>query len=220
MRLGFSSFVNAKLLENFRGAYEGMFCGCRIQLLSGDPHLCLRRLDAGQLDCALLPMPIDASRYYVHQIAQIPLVVCMRCDDPLAERAQLDVHELSPRLAVFRDPELHPAAHSRLVEMFTEVGISIHLGCAARTPSEIQWMVKERYGLALIDQLSPLEVGLITRPIVGLNWTADTAFVHTRQAGHVALPFIERFFQESSPHPRSRKHPTKSVPPEQLQLLA
>ena len=61
--------------------------------------------------------------------------------DPLAERAQLDVHEVSPRLAVFRDPELHPAVHSRLVEMFTEVGIPVHLACVARTPSEIQWMV-------------------------------------------------------------------------------
>ncbi len=118
LRLGFSSFVNAKLLESFRAAYEGMFSGCSIQLLSGDPLLSMQRLDAGQLDCALLPMPIDAPGYSVHQISQAPLVVCMRSDDPLAERAQLDVHEVAPRLAVFRDPELHPAAHSRLVEMF------------------------------------------------------------------------------------------------------
>jgi DNA-binding transcriptional LysR family regulator len=220
LRLGFSSFVIPKLLENFREAYEGMFSGCGIQLLSGDPLLSMQRLDVGQLDCALLPMPIDASRYFVLQIAQAPLVVCMRSDDLLADRAQLDVHEVAPRLSVFRDPELHPAAHSKLVEMFTEVGISIHIACAARTPSEIQWMVKERYGLALIDQLFPLEPGLITRPVAGLNWTADTAFVHARHAGHVALPFIERFFQESAPHSRSPRHSVKSVSPEQLQLLA
>ena len=220
LRLGFSSFVNAKLLESFRAAYEGMFSGCSIQLLSGDPLLSMQRLDAGQLDCALLPMPIDAPGYSVHQISQAPLVVCMRSDDPLAERAQLDVHEVAPRLAVFRDPELHPAAHSRLVEMFAEVGIPIRLACMARTPSEIQWMVKEGYGLALIDQLSPLEPGLVTRPIAGVNWTADTAFVHTKRAGHVALPFIERYFQESAPLSRSRRQLVKSVPPEQLQLLA
>jgi len=57
--------------------------------------------------------------------------------------------------------------------MFTEVGIPLHLACVARTPFEIQWMVKERYGLALIDQLVLLEPGLITRPIAGLNWTAE-----------------------------------------------
>jgi hypothetical protein len=104
--------------------------------------------------------------------------------------------------------------------MFTEVGIPIHLACVARTPSEIQWMVKERYGLALVDQLFPLEPSLITRPIAGLNWTADTAFVRARQVGHVALPFIERFFRESGPHSQGRNHPIKSALPEQLQLLA
>lgn len=220
LRLGFSSFVNAKLLETFREAYEGMFSGCSIQLLSGDPLPTLQRLDSGQLDCALLPMPIDTSQYFVHQIAQAPLVVCMRADDPLAKHAQLDIREAASRLAVFKDPELHPDAHSKLVEMFTELGIPLHLACTARTPSEMQWMVKERYGLALIDQLCPLEPGLVTRPIVGLNWTADTAFIHAKRAGHVALPFIERFFQESDSQSRSRRQPTKPVPPEQLRLLA
>lgn len=220
LRLGFSSFVNAKLLENFRGAYEGMFSGCDMQLFSGDPLLCLQRLEADQLDCAILPMPIDNSRYFVHQIAQSPLVVCMRSDDPLADRVNVDVHEVAQRIRVFRDPELHPAAHYRLVEMFAEAGIPIRLGCSARTPAEIQWMVKERYGLALIDQLLPIEPGLITRPLSGLNWTADTAFVRARRAGHVALPFIERFFQESSVHNRAHTRTAKSAPPEQLKLLA
>jgi DNA-binding transcriptional LysR family regulator len=68
LRLGFSSFVNAKLLENFRGAYEKMFPGCAIQLSGGDPLLCLQRLNSGALDCAILPLPIDSSLYSVQQI--------------------------------------------------------------------------------------------------------------------------------------------------------
>ena len=220
LRLGFSSFVNAKILEKFRETYAGMFAGCTIQLLGADPLICLLRLDAGLLDCAILPMPIDSSRYCVLQVVQSPLVVCMRSDDDLAGRAQLDIHEVAQRITVFRDPDLHPAAHSRLVEMFAEVGIPMHLVCSASTPSEIQWMVKERYGLALIDQLSPLESGLVTRPIAGLSWTADTAFVHARQAGHVAVPFIERFFQESGIQTRVHKHVSRPDLPEQLKLLA
>ncbi|HEV2486071.1 MAG TPA: LysR family transcriptional regulator [Terracidiphilus sp.] len=227
LRLGFSSFVNAKLLEKFRDEYAGMFADYKIQLLSGDPLLCLQRLDAGLLDCAILPMPIDSSSYCVLQVAQSPLVVCLRSDDPLADRAQLDVHEVAKRITVFRDPELHPSAHSRLAEMFTEIGIPIYLGCSASTPSEIQWMVRERYGLALIDQLLPLEPGLVTRPIAGLNWTADTAFVHARKTKHVALPFIEQFFRESGIHTRVHKRVSNPAPlvqkpalPEQLKLLA
>ena len=220
LRLGFSSFINAKLLEKFREGYEGMFAGCKIQLSSSDPLLCLQRLDSGTLDCAILPLPIDASLYCVQQIAQSPLVICMRSDDALADHAQLDIREVAERINVFRDPELHPSAHSRLIEMFTEVGIPIHLGCSARTPTEIQWMVKERYGLALVDQLLPLEPGLITRPLVGLNWTADTAFVRIGNARHVALPFIERFFRDAWSDSRGRKRQKSNGKPEQLELLA
>ncbi len=220
LRLGFSSFINAKLLERFREGYEGMFSGCKILLSSGDPLLCLQRLDSGMLDCAILPLPIDASLYCVQQIAQSPLVICMRSDDAFADHAQLDIREVAERITVFRDPELHPSAHSRLIEMFAEVGIPIHLGCSARTPAEIQWMVKERYGLALVDQLLPLEPGLITRPLAGLNWTADTAFVRLGNVGHVALSFIERFFRDAWSDSRGRTRPRSNGKPEQLELLA
>jgi DNA-binding transcriptional LysR family regulator len=39
LRLGFSSFVNANLLQSFRDRYESMFPGCEIQLAGGDPNL-------------------------------------------------------------------------------------------------------------------------------------------------------------------------------------
>jgi DNA-binding transcriptional LysR family regulator len=220
LRLGFSSFINTKLLEKFRDGYERMFSGCVIQLMSGDPLLCLQRLDARTLDCAILPLPIDSSLYSIQQIAQSPLVVCMRSDDVLADHAQIDIHEVAQRITIFRDPELHPSAHARLKEMFREVDASIQLACSARTPAEIQWMVKERFGLALIDQLSPLDSGLITRPITGLDWTADTAFVYLNPMDHVALPFIERFLRETWSDSRRRRPPTKSRSPEQLELLA
>jgi DNA-binding transcriptional LysR family regulator len=220
LRLGFSSFVNAKTLEKFHERYEDMFAGCAIQLVSGDTVLCLQRLDAGLLDCAILPLPVDANLYSIQPISQSPLVVCMRADDVLSERAQLDIREIASRITVFRDPEQYPSAHTRLIEMFTEAGVTVSLACSARTPAEIQWMVRERFGLALIDQLLPLEPGLVTRPLVGLAWTADTAFVHLRKAEHVALPFIERFFEDSWSESRGRRQRSKNDRPEQLELLA
>jgi DNA-binding transcriptional LysR family regulator len=220
LRLGFSSFVNAKVIEKFHETYDGMFTGCAIQLVSGDSVFCLQHLDAGLLDCAILPLPLDANFYSVQPISRTPLVMCMRTDDVLAERAQLDIREIAARITVFRDPEQYPSAHARLIEMFTEAGVTLHVTCSARTPAEIQWMVRERYGLALIDQLFPLDPGLVTRPLAGLSWTADTAFIHLRKAGHVALPFIERFFEDNWSESRGRKHPSKAEHPEQLELLA
>jgi DNA-binding transcriptional LysR family regulator len=220
LRLGFSAFVTSNLLQSFRDRYESMFPGCQMQLAGGDPRHVLERINHRSLDCAILPMPVDNDVYHVQQIAQSPLVVCLRSDDPLASQTQLDVQDIALRINIFRDPELQPAAHSRLAELFEEAGIPMHLACSASTPADIQWMVKAGYGLALIDRAAPLDSGLVTRPIVGVNWTVDTAFVHHNRADHVALPFIERSLSQHWRDGKRKKRPSEAIRPEQLKLLA
>ena len=221
LRLGFSSFVQAGLLQSFSDSYRSMFPGCEIHLSSGDPVQILHRINQRALDCAILPMPVDAELYSVQQIGRSPLVVCMKQEDALASGNQVDIHVVASQIRIFRDPELYPSAHSRLIEMFEEVGISPSLACSAATPADMQLMVKAGYGLALIDQLAPLESGLVTRPIAGINWTTDTAFVHHSRTDHIALPFIERTlahrWHDSGKKPK--KEPD-GVRPEQLRLLA
>ncbi len=90
--------------------------------------------------------------------------------------------------------------------MFAEVGMPLNIANSAATPSDMQWMVKENYGLALIDQLSVLAAGLITRPIAGVNWTADTAFVTSKESTHIALPLLEKYLRENGLTPK-RKQP-------------
>jgi DNA-binding transcriptional LysR family regulator len=196
-----------------------MFPGCEIKLSGGDPAQVLQRINQRALDCAILPMPIENDIYNAQQISQSPLVICLRGDDPLAQQSQLDIHEIADRIKIFRDPELQPSAHSRLVEMFAEVGIAMNLACSANTPADIQWMVKSGYGLALIDQVAPLDPGLTSRPIAGVNWTADTAFVHHNRADHIALPFIERSLAQRWRDGNKKKRP-EIIRPEQLKLLA
>jgi len=145
----------------------------------------------------------------------------MRSDDPLSSRAQVDLQEAAPRLEVFRDPELHPAAHSRLSEMFAEVGVPLHLASSAATPADMQLMVKQGYGLALIDQLCPLEVGLISRPLSGLNWTVDTAFVTAKSHSHMAFMFVEKYLDEHDlGSVRRQPQPAALRDPRQLKLIS
>jgi DNA-binding transcriptional LysR family regulator len=220
LRLGFSAFVNSSLLQSVRDRYESMFPGCQMQLAGGDPTHVLQRISHRSLDCAILPMPIDNDIYHVQQISQSPLVVCLRSDDPLAYQTQLDIQDIALRINIFCDPELQPAAHARLAAMFKEVGIPLHLACSASTPADIQWMVKAGYGLALIDQAASLDSGLVTRPIAGVNWTVDTAFVHHNRADHVALPFIERSLSQHWRDGKRKKGASEGFRPEQLKLLA
>jgi hypothetical protein len=50
-------------------------------------------------------------------------------------QSQLDIHTVADKIKIFRDPE-QPSAHSRLVEMFEEVGIPMPLACSASSPGD------------------------------------------------------------------------------------
>jgi len=221
LRLGFSSFVSPNHLDSFRESYASSFPNCSIQLSSGTTAKILERLEQRSLDAALLPLPIEGAVWVVQQLAESPLVVCMRSDDPLARSGSVMMTDLAPRLKVFRDPDSHPAAHSRLIEMLFDAGIVPEIACRADTPSDIQLMVRCGYGVALIDQNTILEYGLVSRPIAGVQWTADTAFVHHHNADHVALPFLNRILQRGfRDSPNKRTALKKPESPVQLDLLA
>jgi DNA-binding transcriptional LysR family regulator len=196
LRLGFSSFINPNLLEYFRDSYSRLFPDCRIHLSGGDPANILQRLKQGTLDGAFLPMPVDGADWAVLEVSRDPYVVCMRADDPLTGETEIHIADLAHRLKIFRDPETHASAHQRLTAILMAAGINPEVSCSAATPADIQWMIRAGYGLALVDRTATLDSGLTTRPIAGIEWTSDTAFVHHKKAEHLALPFAIRFLQQ------------------------
>ena len=220
-RLGFSPFVNPELLEFFRNAYSSLFPNCPIHLSGGNSSHILQRLEQENLDAALLPMPVEGLDWVTQELARDPLVVCMRTDDAFARAPEVSISDLSAKLKIFRDPEIHPTAHDRLVELLTEVGIHPEASCLAATPADIQWMVRAGYGVALVDQRTILDPGLTTRPVAGINWTADTAFVHHKKGDHLALPFLIQSLERTpASTPTKRTFLRKQEGTLQLNLLA
>jgi DNA-binding transcriptional LysR family regulator len=211
LRLGFSSFINPKHLQTFRSTYQRLFPNCGVQLSGGDSVHILQRLERGDLDCALLPMPIAGPEWCLQPLTKTPLVVCMRADDPLTQETHVDLETLASRLTIFRDPEGHPSAHARLVQMFAEAGYAVRISCSAATPHDIQLLVREGYGIALVNEDLRLDADVTTRRIRGVEWTADTAFVRHTQADHAALPFIARLFSKR-PRPPTHKQPKSERP--------
>jgi DNA-binding transcriptional LysR family regulator len=221
LKIGFSCFVQQDVLRTLSNAYVSLFPGCPMQFSGGDPAQILRRMEEKSLDAAVLPLPISGEQWTVEQVASAPLVVCMRADDPLAQQIEIQPSELAKRLKIFRNPEAHPEAHARLLEMLAEIGIQPDVACLATTPADIQWMVQYGSGLALIDQKTPLDPSLATRPIANVNWTAETAFVHPLIAEHPALPILIRHLRKvtaskAAKHTHRRKHANDL----QMKLLA
>jgi len=212
LRVGFSCFVNSRHLQSFRTGYAREFPNCSVQLSGGDTVHILQRLERADLDCAILPMPIQGPNWVVEQIASTRLVACMKSDDPLSECNEITFNDLIERLTIFRDPDGHPSAHARLIQMITEAGYRVHITCSAATPHDIQLLVRDGYGLALVSDDMLLEQGVITRRISDVQWTADTAFVYAANAEHMLLPHITRtLFTDSMRKPARSERPQLSL---------
>ncbi len=192
LRMGFSSFVNSRYLQSFRTGYSKLFPKCGLQLSGGDTVHVLQRIERGDLDCGMLTLPITGPNWTVQHFASSPLVACMKVDDPLVKTSEVTIRDLEERLTIFRDPDGHPSAHTRLMQMFSDAGISLHISSSAATPHDIQLLVRDGYGIALVREDLLLESDITTRRISGVEWRTDTAFVHSINAKHPALPLVGR----------------------------
>lgn len=192
LRLGFSPFVDRHLLGTVCEAYRALFPKSDILPESGDTEELLEHLSDGTLDAALVTLPVSDEHFCIQEIMHERLMVCVRTDDPLAELAAIAPKLMDGKLGVFSDPRLHPKAHARLLEMLKEARIAPRV-CAPTFNSEhVQWMVKEKLCYALIGERMALQSGLTARPIIGVDWTIDSALVYKPGDAPMTVPMLAR----------------------------
>jgi DNA-binding transcriptional LysR family regulator len=166
---------------------------------------------SGDLDAAIVTLPLKHPDLRIEGLRRDKLVVCLRRDHPLAERAAVHVSELHDKLAVLYHPQRHPDAHARLLELVSQAGISIADYSCASHPSEMQMLVKEGHGLALIREGTPLDEELTARPILGVDWTVDIGMIFHRQRHPKTIPILvrklRRIILRNSGAPGNKKPP-------------
>ena len=98
--------------------------------------------------------------------------------------------------------------------MFKDIGVALRPSKPTLNIDHIQWMVKEGVCYSLMRASRPLMNGLVTRPIDGVDWTIDTAFVTKSNHENPALSwFVEELVKHFRTTPEtSAKKPVASVP--------
>lgn len=190
VRFGCAAFANHAIFQDFCTLHKELLPACPILPTRGDTAQLAREVLDGTLDAAIVTLPLQHPDLRIEELRSDRLVVCLRRDNPLAMKAALLPTELQNNLAVLYHPERDPAAHRRLLEMLSEVGVSIGNYSRASHPSEMQALVKDGYGFALIREGSPLDQDLTTRPIAGVEWTVDTVAVYHKERYPKTVPIL------------------------------
>lgn len=192
LNLGCAPFVDPEVLRVACEIHKEVAPSCPIRPTHGDAVQLVQELVLGEIDAAIITMPVNDSRLCVQAIRRDRLVACLRADHPLAEKAAVLPADLQDNLAILYHPQRHPGAHKLLLELLGKAGVQIDEFSRASHPTELQSLVKAGYGLALISAGTALETGLTTRPIAGVDWAIDTAFVYNKELHPKTIPVLAR----------------------------
>lgn len=197
LKLGFSALVDKKTLDTIISTTRRIFPYCEVHADGDEIEDLETRVGSGELDGALVTLPIEHnSDLMTCTIEKVPLVVCMRGDDPLAAHEAIPTHLLTGKLGIYQYQKVHRAAYARLLELFKSVGIEPRPTRPTTNREHIQWTVMERQGYALVREATRLMPGLTTRPIHGVEWTIDTALILKPSSQHPALAMLLREFRK------------------------
>jgi DNA-binding transcriptional LysR family regulator len=192
VRFGSTPLIDDKLFRSFCALHKELLPRCTVRPTHGDAGQLAQEVLAGVVDTAIITLPLTHPDLHIEELRRDRLVVCLRKDHPLAAKAALKASDLQDNLSILYHPQRHPDAHTRLLELLSDAGLSVEEYSRASHPSEMQALVKEGYGFALIREGVLLEESLTTRPILGVDWTVDTAVIYRKQRHPKTVPVLIR----------------------------
>jgi DNA-binding transcriptional LysR family regulator len=150
VRFGCSPLVEQGLFRTFCDLHKELLPVCPVRPTHGDTVHLAEEVISGKVDAAFVTLPLRYPDLRIEELRRDRLVACLRRDDSLAAKASLQANELQGNLAVLYHPQRHPDAHERLQELLREAGVYLEDYSCASHPSEMQALVKDGHGLALI----------------------------------------------------------------------
>ena len=190
VRFGCTPLVDQSLFRTFCDLQNEILPVCPVRPTHGDTAHLAEEVVSGTVDAALVTLPLRHGDLSIEELRRDRLLVCLRRDDPLAEKASLHVSDLQGNLAVLYHPKRHPDAHERLLELLHLVGVKVEEYSFASHPSEMQMLVKGGHGFALIREGTKLDEELAIRPIAGVDWTVDTALIYHKVRHPKTVPIL------------------------------
>jgi DNA-binding transcriptional LysR family regulator len=195
VRFGCAPLVDQSLFRSLCDLHKEILPGCSIRPTHADSAQLAEEVVSGVVDAAIVTLPLKHPELRIEEIRTDRLVVCLRRDNPLAQKAALNSMDLQQNLTVLYHPRRHPDAHEMLLELLADAGVKIDEYSLASHPSEMQMLVKEGFGFTLIREGTPLDDELTTRPIAGVDWSVNTAVIYHQQRHPKTVPILVKKFR-------------------------
>ncbi|TDF83811.1 LysR family transcriptional regulator [Pseudomonas sp. H9] len=205
VRVGFVGSAAYKLLPAIIQSYRERYPRVDLVLEEGAGTQLLRRVEERELDVALVRCPIlHSDAVQVHTLQREAMVLVVRHDSPLAERASLSLADLADQPFIISPPDRSPSMHALFLHAFEESGIQPRIVQQAAHLTTILGLVESGLGISLIPASAARYIGPTIRAIA----LTDLSHKLTSGIGLACLPdrltatarnFREHALQAASP---------------------
>jgi DNA-binding transcriptional LysR family regulator len=192
LRLGCASLVDQALFHKCCLMHKEIVPNCSIFPAHGDKFQLAKELTAGEIDAAIVTLPVEDARLCVEVVRNERIVVCLRRDHPLAKKPFLQPTDLQEIPMVLYHPERHFHAHQRHRNWLKEIGIEVGSYSRANHPIELRELIKQGYGLAFVREESRIDDELTTRTVLGVDWRVSIAIVYSKERHPKTVPLLAR----------------------------
>ncbi|QHN02731.1 LysR family transcriptional regulator [Granulicella sp. WH15] len=204
LRFGSTSLIDQSLFHACCQIHKEILPNCPIFPTHGDMPQLEEELLAGEIDAAVVTLPVADPSLRVEVIRQDRLVVCLRRDHKLAAKQIFEPSDLHENLKILYNPDRHFHAHQRHRSCLREIGIEIDRYSRANHPSELRELVKQGYGFALVREGSKIDDELTTRPIAGVDWKVSIAVIYNEKSHPKTIPVLVRHLKRQLTTPGSK----------------
>lgn len=192
LRFGCAALVDQAFFYMCCQMHKEIVPNCSVLPAHGDKFHLAKELSTGEIDVAVITLPVDDAHLCVEVVRNDRIVVCLRRDHPLAKKPIFQPSDLKGNLTVLYHPERHPHAHQRHRNWLGEIGIEVDRYSRANHPIELRELVKQGYGFALVREGSRIDDELTTRAIVGVDWGVSIAIVYNKERHPKTVPLLAR----------------------------
>lgn len=201
LRIGYSSYLNTRLLEVVRRIQPvGLDLGSvtRESLTTKEAVIGVLQ---GDLHVGFGILPVLESDLFTRVLLEEPLMACLPVGHHLATHSTVHPEELEnePMISVSRKGL--PGRHGEIVSHFESLGISLKFAADALSIQEALWMVTKGIGISLMAKstASAYRHNAIVRPLSDRLLTVKSGIFTRRDHGHKLLhEFVESAWAETA----------------------
>lgn len=201
LRIGYSSYLNTKLLDIVRRIPSTGIGSPSVTRESLMTYQIVAGILQGDLHVGFGILPIMEPDLSTRLLFEEPLVACLPVGHRLATKSSIRPEELAdePMVSVMR--KVLPGRHEDIVKHFESLGISLRFSSEAFSLKEALWLVTQHVGVALMTRFSAMSLryDVVIRPLSDRLLTVKSGIFTRREHDQKLIrDFVELAWAETA----------------------